>query len=279
MAESKRDRKRHQFARLMDAHRQEWDKFGMARLTPVWEKDRKAIRSIFRATSSPETAIEHIKSYYTHQAGLGWKLALKSLWVETGRATIGYIHAFLTGKDVSKPITKQDVEDVEDIVPDWEQTVNNLIQGSAFKDKIVGIDDTTQDGIRSIIADGIKNGDSHFEIGQAVDSMLGDSWDGRGQTISRTEANSAMNAASLQTMKATVPDLNKTWSTTGLDNVREAHADADGQSVPMDDTFDVGGEDLDHPGDPSGSDWNIINCACTILCESASGEETEEEAE
>ena len=269
MAESdkeKKDKKRHEFARMMDAHRQEWDKFGMARLTPVWEKDRKAIRSIFRATSSPAEALERIKSYYTHQAGLGWKLALKSLWVECGKATIHYIHAFVTGKSLMRIEVKQDDDELP-VQAAWESRVGTMIQGDAFKDKIVGIDETTQADIRSTIADGVKNGDSHFQIGNAVDGKLGNSWEGRGQTISRTEANSAMNRAYLQDAQAMTPDLNKVWSTTGLDNVREWHQDADAQSVPQDEPFNVNGEDLDCPGDEDGSPENIINCACTMTLE------------
>jgi len=32
--------------------------------------------------------------------------------------------------------------------------------------------------------------------------------------------------------------------------------------VPVGQSFEVGGELLDYPGDPSGSGWNIVNCRC-----------------
>ncbi len=61
-----------------------------------------------------------------------------------------------------------------------------------------------------------------------------------------------------------MPDgATKTWETTS-DNPRPAHEDADGQEVPIDEPFDVDGEDLDYPGDPNGSDGNVINCMCIM---------------
>ncbi|MEU0770655.1 hypothetical protein [Streptomyces albogriseolus] len=48
------------------------------------------------------------------------------------------------------------------------------------------------------------------------------------------------------------------------ENVRLAHREADGQEVPLDAPFIVGGESLRYPGDPSGSPGNVINCRCSV---------------
>jgi len=56
----------------------------------------------------------------------------------------------------------------------------------------------------------------------------------------------------------------KIWVATNDNRTREEHAEADGQEVPYDEPFDVGGEELMYPADPNGSDWNIINCRCTM---------------
>ena len=45
-----------------------------------------------------------------------------------------------------------------------------------------------------------------------------------------------------------------TWNAVGDDRTRPDHLDADGQEVPLEDPFTVGGEQLDYPGDPAGSD-------------------------
>jgi len=57
----------------------------------------------------------------------------------------------------------------------------------------------------------------------------------------------------------------KTWVTVGDDEVRPAHALADGQTVPIHQKYTVGGEKLSHPGDFAGSPGNINNCRCSSL--------------
>jgi hypothetical protein len=46
---------------------------------------------------------------------------------------------------------------------------------------------------------------------------------------------------------------------------REAHVRADGQRVPVNEPFQVGGELLQFPRDPRGSAGNVINCRCVAV--------------
>lgn len=55
----------------------------------------------------------------------------------------------------------------------------------------------------------------------------------------------------------------KKWVAILDDRTRDAHREANGQIVDIDDTFTVGGESLSQPCDPAGSPGNIINCRCT----------------
>ena len=48
---------------------------------------------------------------------------------------------------------------------------------------------------------------------------------------------------------------------------RDEHAAAHGQEVGLNESFDVGGESLDYPADPSGSPENIINCLCSMVAQ------------
>lgn len=54
----------------------------------------------------------------------------------------------------------------------------------------------------------------------------------------------------------------KRWSATGDERTRDEHLAADGQEVPNDEPFTVGGEQMMYPGDISlgASAWNTINC-------------------
>lgn len=59
----------------------------------------------------------------------------------------------------------------------------------------------------------------------------------------------------------------KRWMATDDERTRDEHLDADGQEVPQDEPFTVGGEQLMYPGDISlgASGWNTINCRCTMV--------------
>jgi hypothetical protein len=67
---------------------------------------------------------------------------------------------------------------------------------------------------------------------------------------------------SIQDMEKT-----KTWVAILDDHTREWHADADGQEVPFDRSFEVNGEELDMPGDDSlgASPDNVCNCRCAMV--------------
>ena len=280
---TKRDDKRHKFALMMNAHREEWTKVARAYFYKPYKADRKQISYIFRNTNSTDVAQRRIKQYLASKScHERWLSALKSVQLETGHAAIEVIHEHITGKSKAQRITerswfpdtseldnimvKQD-EEVEPVVQNWDDMVSDWLQSKKAFGKITNITDTTNDKIVDLLDQGRQDGLSHYDIGKQIDDMLGDSWDGRGETISRTEVNGAMNYAGLQDAKAMAPDLNKVWSTTGMDNVREWHQDADGQSVPQDEPFIVMGEEMDCPGDDAGSPENVINCACCTLFE------------
>lgn len=55
------------------------------------------------------------------------------------------------------------------------------------------------------------------------------------------------------------------WIAIGDQRTRDDHDEADGQIVAVGETFLVGGEELEHPGDPSASLEQIVNCRCTIV--------------
>lgn len=60
-------------------------------------------------------------------------------------------------------------------------------------------------------------------------------------------------------------EMEKEWVAALDSRTRPEHAEADGQVVPIDEPFIVGGEKLMYPGDRNGSPWNIYNCRCTMI--------------
>jgi len=85
-----------------------------------------------------------------------------------------------------------------------------------------------------------------------------------GKRIVRTESVNAANYATNESASSLfgLNNLKKEWIS-GLDGrVRDAHLQANGQRRGMNEKFTVMGEQLNHPGDSSGSAANVINCRC-----------------
>lgn len=87
---------------------------------------------------------------------------------------------------------------------------------------------------------------------------------GYAERIARTELIGAVNASSLAQVQGATTIQYKQWLATADSRTRETHDEADGQTVPLEGTFQVGGYDLEFPGDPNGPPEEIINCRCTL---------------
>ncbi|MBM3314267.1 phage portal protein [candidate division WOR-3 bacterium] len=86
----------------------------------------------------------------------------------------------------------------------------------------------------------------------------------RAERVARTEIIGSLNGGKLDGYRQAGLQQ-KEWLATKDDRVRDEHLEADGQTVPIAEAFEVGGERLDYPGDPGGDPGNIINCRCTVL--------------
>jgi hypothetical protein len=80
-----------------------------------------------------------------------------------------------------------------------------------------------------------------------------------------TEAENAGRQAAADQLEEKGVILQKRWVAAHDSRTREAHLEADGQTVGNDEPFVVGGEELMYPGDGSlgASGWNLYNCRCT----------------
>lgn len=118
--------------------------------------------------------------------------------------------------------------------------------------------------INAQIAEGITDGDSIADMAKRIKGEFNDISDGRARVIASTETSAAYGASRQKAMEDVGIGYKK-WLTSGLANVRSAHADANGQIVPVNEPFFVGGESLNNPGDESGSPENVINCHCVAV--------------
>ena len=92
---------------------------------------------------------------------------------------------------------------------------------------------------------------------------------GRASVIARTETHNAASFANHEYHKTASSEYGiemvKRWVATGDARTRSAHAQANGQTVPMDEKFKVGGADMEYAGDPAGGVKNVVNCRCVIV--------------
>jgi hypothetical protein len=150
----------------------------------------------------------------------------------------------------------------------WQEYIENYIE-RAVAERVTQITATTRDAIKVQIQEGLQAGEGVYELAKRIDRLyLDEIIPHRSEVIARTEAVSASNAGSLAAARATRKaydlEMTKVWISTPDSRTRAWHRAAGGQTRPLDEPFDVGGEQLMFPGDGSlgASGKNLVMCRC-----------------
>lgn len=136
--------------------------------------------------------------------------------------------------------------------------------------EVVNIAETTRLNILRIIRDGYEQGLTIPDTATAIREGMKDASEFRSTMIARTEmqalASGGSHAAMQIVAEETGIEYQKVWLTApGADHPRhEEYDDLDGQTVALDDYFDVGGAKLAYPSDPDGPPEETIQCRCTL---------------
>lgn len=137
--------------------------------------------------------------------------------------------------------------------------------------------------VTEYVTQGIIQGQSVDQIAQHLRKNFLGHYDRRGRWIpgndvvpavraARTAITAAENAGRQDAREELASKgviVKKRWIATIDNRTRHYHAEADGQTVPNDEPFIVGGERLMFPGDSSmgASGWNLYNCRCSSAAE------------
>ncbi len=241
----------------MEADRASWQSKAVSRLESYFKTEQKAVVESIKS--------DHVQDAHSavQEALIGTSGTLKKLMVtlyqDIGTDIGGHVAASF---DTAKAFRSGHFFAKSGVNLYNAATVHYLLTLAATKVK--QIDATTLAMLQAALADGIANGESTAQLADRIDALyLDEIIPNRSQTIAATEVCTASNYASMQAAQQSGLTLNKVWLASADAHTRPAHADADGQIVPMDEPFEVGGEQLDYPGDPSGSAANICNCRCT----------------
>ena len=122
--------------------------------------------------------------------------------------------------------------------------------------------DTT---LRRAAVGGVDPVQAMKDLGKVVGKGAFATANDRAEAIVRTEMTSIAQGAADDTIRdfaTTIDGLQKQWIAVIDDRTRPSHIEADQQIVDVDDTFSVGDDELDYPGDPDGSPEETINCRC-----------------
>lgn len=143
---------------------------------------------------------------------------------------------------------------------------------------VTSIADTTRSDIQNVIDASYQAGLSIPNTAKAIKSTMKSSATTRALMIARTELVGAVNGGSLAAAQivsgATDTQYSKVWLTApGAKYPRHDEYDGlDGQEVGLDEAFDVGGSQLQFPGDPDGDPGEVINCRCTMIYDDGTGQ-------
>jgi len=122
------------------------------------------------------------------------------------------------------------------------------------------------------ILEGTNAGETLDQIANRVDNVLtytgSENWPARARLIAQTETtrhfSGSMLAHAFLVENQDKKLLMKQWNTTMDDKERTAHRLANNQVRTLNAPFDVGGESLLFPGDPSATPANVCNCRCNL---------------
>lgn len=147
------------------------------------------------------------------------------------------------------------------------------------KNRMVNIGNQVWTQIQDQLTEGFAAGEGIEQLAGRLSTVAGLSTP-RALVTARTEVIGAANAGAFEQMVFagfTDDEASKEWLATEDPRTRKSHREADGQIVPLNQPFvvdvvesvggvdvTVGTENLNFPGDPTGSAGNVINCRCSI---------------
>lgn len=145
----------------------------------------------------------------------------------------------------------------------FDMLVDQFIRANALIKSTI-VSDTTLNLFRRVIADASKNGGTINEIAAAISGKMPQYSGYRAQMIARTEVHGAANFANHTVAAESGIELLKSWLSAEDDVTRPWHAEMDSKPpIPLNDYFNVDGDQMMYPGDQNGSPRNVINCRCT----------------
>lgn len=157
-------------------------------------------------------------------------------------------------------------------LPDWlREAAQDFVLETFEEDYWLRIPQVTRDDIELTLWQAIEDGLSIRDIAEQIQERHGTQYSrARAANVARTEMTGAMNAGHEEGIRQAFEGMDgiapaKEWLSVMGTTTRDTHADADGQQVPLDEQFTVGGHQCMYPGDAALPPEERCNCQCTIV--------------
>lgn len=124
-----------------------------------------------------------------------------------------------------------------------------------------------QQKVTSAITQGILQGDNIDKIAKRLEAVTDSNYKAAVRNA-RTMTTGAQNAGRVDSYKRAQDmgiEMRQTWVATLDSRTRHEHRQLDGQTVDIGEPFEVDGEKIMYPGDPSASPHLVYNCRCTLI--------------
>jgi uncharacterized protein with gpF-like domain len=228
-----------------------------ARIASAWENFPGASPENLAAVFQPEAEHEILRPILRRNLG--------ALMVQGARAELA-AHEARTAKSESG----EEYEDFynQQLPAVTRDGIRAALDDLERQDYWQAIQSETASNLRQIIEQAIDDKRSNNATAELIRAEMSGLARKRARKIARTETTGAMNAGHLAAMQDLGDGgaiLGKEWVAIGDRDVRQTHADASGQRVPVRAPFRIGGYDAPHPGHWSLPARERIHCRCLVL--------------
>ena len=156
-------------------------------------------------------------------------------------------------------------EERKEYEDDFDREFENFLFTSGAE-KVSNISTTTIANIQSAINSAQVDGLDVYQTAKRITELTAIGSITRAILIARTETHQAANFANFISLDVVnIPNTTKEWVSVNDDRTRDDHSIANGQIVPKNGMFVVGGAPLRYPGDHIGPPAQVINCRCTFV--------------
>lgn len=237
-------------------HRRVWGRF-VRRVERYEEWVTGAVRPVMEAQR--DSLVDRVKQLRAEQRGLEEEWFDMAGWVRRFREAIR--------PTLRRVVQDAGVEALDDLgllqVFDVSEALVVRFLAQRAQRFAEAVNETTWEMLKRSLDEGMAAGENVPELAERVLEVMGERIRSTPETIARTEAMGAANGGMLEAWRQSGVVRAKRWIAALDDRTRDTHVEAHGQTVGLDEEFEVGGARGPAPGLMNDPDEDI-NCRCTI---------------